>query len=202
MKKAALGVHASFCCAVHVCARRRLAHSTHEALPRRPSACFPSRAEHRRACLGSTLCEASQSFWRLKFARGGRAPGSVSHRRAVRGEGDTGHPAARDRFPFENAGHLGHVPARESWRVAGERPEHCDLHRGRACPPRSAAGPRSWCRSNHLGPQILRDGMVLDCFPVERKRRLLKAYVRTCARARGSSAASLPAAFSHPRTSR
>ena len=126
--------------------------------------------------MGSTLCEASQSFWRLKFARGGRAPGSVSHRRAVRGEGDTGHPAARDRFPFENAGHLGHVPALESWRVAGERPEHCDLHRGRACPPCSAAGPRSWCRSNHLGPQILRDGMVLDCFPVERKRRLLKAY--------------------------
>ena len=29
---------------------------------------------------------------------------------------------------------------------------------------------------HHLGPQILRDGMVLDCFPVERKRRLLKAY--------------------------
>ena len=29
---------------------------------------------------------------------------------------------------------------------------------------------------HHLGPQILRDGMVLDCFPVERKHRLLKAY--------------------------
>ncbi|CAJ1328252.1 unnamed protein product [Effrenium voratum] len=31
---------------------------------------------------------------------------------------------------------------------------------------------------HHFGPQILRDGMVLDCFPtaVERKHRLLKAY--------------------------
>ena len=29
---------------------------------------------------------------------------------------------------------------------------------------------------HHLGSRILRDAMVLDCFPVERRHRLLKAY--------------------------
>ncbi|CAJ1364770.1 unnamed protein product, partial [Effrenium voratum] len=31
-------------------------------------------------------------------------------------------------------------------------------------------------RAHYAALRILRDGMVLDCFPVERKRRLLKAY--------------------------
>ena len=127
------------------------------------------------ACLGSTLREAGP-----RASGGLNLPEAAYPILALFAEKVT-HPAARDHFPFENAGHLGHVPAREASRVAGERRERCDLHRGRACRAHHAAlGPEIMVPKHHflhpLGPQILRDGMVLNCSPVERKRRLLKAY--------------------------
>ena len=80
----------------------------------------------------------------------------------------------RDRFPVQSAGHLGPAPGLEGWRLAGQRRERRDLQHLQCHDALQAAYGAEIV--HHRGPRILRDGMVLDCFQVERKSRLLKAY--------------------------
>ena len=120
---------------------------------------------------------------------------------AVCGEGDAQCHATRDRFPVQSAGHLGPVPGLEGWRLAGERRERRNLQHLQHHDALQAA----------CGAEIVviisgrRSCAMAWCWAAAQlsaSTGYSRLTPRTCARALGSSAASLPAAFSHPRTSR